>query len=81
MWSANFWKDAFERAIKSFAQGVILALGGGAVNVLTIDWATLAGAGGGALLLSLLTSVASAGLANKGTASVTRAVESATPDQ
>ncbi|OBB15510.1 hypothetical protein A5731_00285 [Mycolicibacterium conceptionense] len=77
MWSLTFWKDTAERALKSFAQGVILALGGGAVNVLTIDWLTLAGAGGGAALLSVLTSIVSAGVANKGTASMTSAVEPA----
>ncbi|MFV8136419.1 holin [Mycolicibacterium senegalense] len=77
IWSLTFWKDTAERALKSFAQGVILALGGGAVNVLTIDWLTLAGAGGGAALLSVLTSIVSAGVANKGTASMTSAVEPA----
>lgn len=77
IWSLTFWKDTAERALKSFAQGVILALGGGAVNVLTIDWLTLAGAGGGAALLSVLTSTVSAGVANKGTASMTSAVEPA----
>ncbi|ORV20190.1 hypothetical protein AWB98_29480 [Mycolicibacterium conceptionense] len=77
MWSLTFWKDTAERALKSFAQGVILTLGGGAVNVLTIDWLTLAGAGGGAALLSVLTSIVSAGVANKGTASMTSAVEPA----
>lgn len=77
IWSLTFWKDTAERALKSFAQGVILALGGGAVNVLTLDWITLAGAGGGAAFLSVLTSIVSAGVANKGTASMTSAVEPA----
>ncbi len=77
IWSLTFWKDTAERALKSFAQGLILALGGGAVNVLTIDWLTLAGAGGGAALLSVLTSIVSAGVANKGTASMSSAVEPA----
>jgi len=77
IWSLNFWKDAAERSLKSAAQGAILALGGGAVNVLTLDWATLAGAAAGASLLSLLTSVASAGIANRGTASLSKAVEPA----
>ncbi|NOQ58412.1 Holin [Mycolicibacterium fortuitum] len=77
MWSLTFWKDTAERALKSFAQGVILALGGGAVNVLHLDWLTLGGAGGGAALLSVLTSIVSAGVANKGTASMSSAVEPA----
>lgn len=77
IWSITFWKDTAERALKSFAQGVILALGGGAVNVLHLDWLTLAGAGGGAAFLSVLTSIVSAGVANKGTASLSSAVEPA----
>lgn len=77
IYSAAFWKDAGERAAKSAAQAGILALGGGAADVLTLDWATFGGAFGGGALLSILTSVASAGLANRGTASLTKAVEPA----
>lgn len=79
IYSIAFWKDAGERAAKSASQAAILALGGGAANVLTLDWLTLGGAAGGGALLSLLTSVASAGIANRGTASLTKAVEPA-PD-
>lgn len=77
IYSGAFWRDATERAAKSAAQAGILALGGGAVDVLTLDWMTLAGATGGGALLSLLTSIASAGIGNEGTASLSRAVESA----
>ncbi|MGE2733867.1 holin [Mycolicibacterium vaccae] len=77
IYSAAFWKDAGERAAKSAAQAGILALGGGAVNVLTLDLATFGGAAGGGALLSVLTSIASAGIANRGTASLTKAVEPA----
>lgn len=75
LWTTAFWKDAAERSVKSFAQAVILAIGGGTLNVLTVDWQTLAGAGLGGAVLSLLTSVASAGIANKGTASLSNAVQ------
>lgn len=74
LWSSAFWKDAAERAAKTAAQSVILALDGGATNVLTLDWATLAGAAGGGALLSLLTSIGSAGIRDTGTASLTTAV-------
>ena len=70
LWSAAFWRDAAERASKTAAQSAILALGGGAANVLTLDWLTLGGAAGGGALLSLLTSVAS--LKVTGTASLAR---------
>lgn len=72
IYSHAFWRDATERAIKSAAQAAILAIGGGAINVLTLDWATVAGASGGGLLLSLLTSIASAGITQRDTASLAR---------
>lgn len=77
IYSLSFWKDAGERAAKSAAQAGVLALGGGAVNVLTLDLATFGGALGGGALLSVLSSIASAGLANRGTASLSKAVEPA----
>lgn len=79
IYSRIFWRDAGERAAKSAAQAGILALGGGAANVLALDWLTFGGALGGGALLSVLTSVASAGIANRGTASLSAAVEPATP--
>lgn len=75
IYSVSFWKDAGERAAKSAAQAAGLALGAGAVNVLTLDWLTLGGAAAGGALLSLITSIGSAGIANRGTASLTTAVE------
>ena len=78
LFTRAFGLDMVERALKSAAQAGILALGGGAVDVLTLDWATFAGAAGGGALLSLLTSIASAGIANRGTASLTKAVEPTT---
>lgn len=77
IYSVSFWKDAGERAAKSAAQAGLLVLGGDAINVITLDWLTLGGAFGGGALLSLLTSVASAGIANRGTASLTKAIEPA----
>lgn len=72
IYTRAFWRDASERAYKSAAQAAILAIGGGAINVLTLDWATVAGASGGGLLLSLLTSIASAGITQRDTASLAR---------
>lgn len=74
IYSPVFWKDATERAVKSAAQAAILAIGGGAVDVLTLDWLTVGGAAGGGLLLSLLTSIASAGVTRRDTASLSKAV-------
>jgi len=82
LFTRAFWEDAVERAAKTAAQtGVLVLTGGavekltdGAVNVLTLDWATFVGATAGGALLSLLFSVASAGVGNEGTASLSRAV-------
>lgn len=77
IYSISFWKDTAERAAKSAAQAAIIALGGDALNVWTVDWPGVSGIGLGGALMSLLSSVASAGLANRGTASLTNAVEPA----
>lgn len=77
LFSVAFWKDATERALKTGAQAMALALGGGAIDALKLDWETLAGAGLGGILLSLLTSIGSAAYTDGGTASLTKAVEPA----
>lgn len=69
-----FWEDAAERALKSGAQAMVLALGGDAFNVWSIDWQMMSGIGLGGVALSLLTSVASAGVSNRGTASLVKSV-------
>lgn len=61
-----FWLDALERAIKSFAQGAIGAIGQDAIGV---DWYqarlwTVVGSGLTMAVLSVLTSVMSAGVSS-----------------
>ena len=77
LYSLTFWRDAGERAAKSGAQAALVALGGDAFNVWAVDWIDVSGISLGGALLSVLTSVASAGIANRGTASMTKAVEPA----
>lgn len=64
MWTTAFWKAAAERAIKTAAQFLVLAYFGGdvAFNVFEADFANMSGVALGAVLLSVLTSLASAGL-------------------
>lgn len=61
-----FWLDTAERAIKTVAQTwVTLWLVADQVfNILTVDWKQALGVGLGAGVLSVLTSVASAGSGN-----------------
>ena len=62
MFTSKFWKQAAERSLKSAAQAVILYWGGDAVfNAWSADWVAAGGIASGALVLSLLTSMASAG--------------------
>lgn len=59
MWTTVFWRRAAERAVKSAAQGLVLTLGAGKADVLTLDWQTALGGAAGMALLSICTSVAS----------------------
>ena len=62
MWTLAFWKAATERALKSAAQFVLLAYFGGDVifNVFQADFVNMFGVAAGALLMSYLTSLATA---------------------
>jgi hypothetical protein len=70
MLTAAFWTGAIDRAVKSFAQALILLWAADqGFNVLAVDWGTALGLGGGAALLSLLTSIVSAPAGDKGSTS------------
>jgi Putative lactococcus lactis phage r1t holin len=56
---SRFWAATAERAGKTVAQTLLALWGGTALNALSINWATAAGLGLGAGILSVLTSVAS----------------------
>lgn len=60
MFSKVFWRDAAERAIKTFAQTLAALLSATATPLLAFDWPVLLGVAATAALLSLLTSVGSA---------------------
>lgn len=71
MWTMAFWKDASERALKTAAQALLsLWVVGGAFNILTVSWGPALGVSLGAAVVSLLTSVVSSGVGDKGTASL-----------
>lgn len=62
LFSLVFWKAAIERAVKSAAQGVLLAWGAsdsGPVDLFSLDWGVAGGFAGGAALLSVLMSILS----------------------
>lgn len=67
MWSTLFWKAATERALKSGAQALILLASGDSIfNVINVDWELALGTSLGAIALSYLTSIASAGVDHDG---------------
>ena len=71
MWTARFWKDASERALKSAAQAVLLYVGGDQVlNAWTVDWPQAGAIAGGAALLSVLTSIVSSKVGDSSSASL-----------
>jgi len=61
VYTIGFWREVSERAVKSAAQGILLALGASSatpVDLFSLDVKVLAGAGLGMAILSVLTSVA-----------------------
>ncbi len=71
MFSRTFLIDLAERAAKSAAQAVILAVGAAkGFDLFSADFANLAGIAAGAAVLSALTSIASEPFGIKGTASL-----------
>jgi hypothetical protein len=69
--NSAFWTGAFDRAIKSFAQALLLLWGADeGLNLLEINLVQSLGVAAGALVLSLLTSIVSAPIGDDGTTSV-----------
>lgn len=66
IWTAKFWKATAERATKTAAQSAILVIGADQLDVLSLDWLRLVGFAAGGALLSVLTSIASAGVGEEG---------------
>ena len=62
MFTAKFWTETLERSIKSAAQAAILVLGAGQVDAITVSWGSVSSFAAGAAILSVLTSLVSAGV-------------------
>lgn len=70
MLTASFWTGALDRAVKSFAQALLVLWGADeGFNLLEIDLGSQVGVAAGAAVLSLLTSIASTPVGDKGTTS------------
>lgn len=70
MLTAAFWTGAVDRALKSFAQALLLLWGADqGFNILSISIGPALGVAAGAAVLSLLTSIVSGPIGDKGTTS------------
>lgn len=69
MRSRQFWEDTAERAIKTAAQAILAVFVAG-VTIMSVDWVDTLAIGATAALVSVLTSIASAGVRNPESASL-----------
>lgn len=69
MRSRQFWQDTAERAIKTAAQAILAVFVAG-VTILSVDWVDTLAIGATAALVSVLTSIASAGIRDPESASL-----------
>jgi len=78
MFSVAFWKASFERALKTTAQSVLLALGAsdvGPANLFEADWQNLVGFAVSGAVLSVLSSIISVPLSDGNGPSLAPAAE------
>lgn len=74
MWTAEFWLDTAERAIKSAAQAPLVAWGVGelaAPDAFDLDWRLGLGVAAGGALVSVLTSLVSGRVGDRRSPSLT----------
>lgn len=57
MWTKKWWKQAGERALRTFAQAALAMIGTGATPLLSVDWATILSVSAMASVVSVLTSI------------------------
>ena len=67
--SKTFWLDLAERATKTAAQALLAVFVAG-VTIMSVDWVDALAITGTAALVSVLTSIASAGVGSKDSASL-----------
>lgn len=58
MFTLAFWKATSERAISTAAQSALLILGADQLNVVSVDWLTVAGFATGGAVLTVIKALA-----------------------
>ncbi len=64
--SRTFWTAALERAVKTLAQTAVALVSVAGLGFLDVDWAQIGSVAGLAAVVSILTSIASAGVGGSG---------------
>ena len=72
MFTYLFWRSAFERAFKTFAQTLVALFSISGVGLLNAPWTTALSAAGMAAVLSVLTSMTSEPMGERNTPSLLR---------
>ena len=80
MFTTDFIRSALERAIKTAAQALLLAIGAASgAGLFQLDWLNAAGAALSGFVLSVLTSIVSAPFGPQGSPSLVTVSDSTTP--
>ena len=72
MWGVDFWKQAGERAVRTFAQVLLSMIVVGETGFLNVDWVQALSVSGLAALASVLMSVSATAVGDEGTPSYVR---------
>lgn len=67
----NFWKQATERAVKTFAQAIVAQITTNNIGVTELNWVNILNIAGTAAILSVLTSIGSASFTSDGSPDIT----------
>jgi len=74
VWTVQFWKNTAELVLRGAAIAALTAMGGSALDAWHLNWATIGGMALSGGFLSLVTSLSSSQLGQKGSPLVTRPV-------
>lgn len=75
IFSLQYWKNTAELVIRGAAIAAVTAMGGSVIDAWHLDWKTVGGMAASGAILSLLTSLSSATVGEKGSPLVTRIAE------
>lgn len=71
IWTLQYWKSVAELVLRGAAIGAVTGMGGSALDAWHLDWKTIGGMAMSGGFLSLVTSLSSAKLGDKGSPLVT----------